>query len=69
MATIEDLPGKPISEMSKSELLERLREIRRSRRIPKRKPKVSKKRKPTTKDPVKGLTDKQEEELLKKLGG
>ncbi len=69
MATIDDLSGKSISDMSKEELLEHLRQIRKSRRIPKQKPKASKKRKATPKDPVNGMTTEQAEALLKKLGG
>jgi hypothetical protein len=69
MATIENLSGKSISEMSKEELLEHLRQIRKSRRIPKQKPKASKKRKALPKDTVNGMTKEQAEALLKKLGG
>jgi len=69
MATIDSLSGKSISEKSTEELLEHLRQMRKRRRIPKQKPKASKKRKAPPKDTVNGMTKEQAEALLKKLGG
>ena len=70
MSTIEDLPQKPISEMSTDEAIELLRVIRLSRRTQK----ISSKRytKKYTKKEAKGkkeLTKAEAQKLLKLLGG
>ena len=66
MATIDDLPHKPISEMSVDEALEHLRVIRLSRRTQKASPKKTSKKKTKEK---KDLTAAQAKQLLKLLGG
>ena len=66
MATIDDLPHKPISEMSVDEALEHLRVIRLSRRTQKASPKKASKKKTKGK---KDLTAAQAKQLLKILGG
>ena len=69
MTTIEDLPITPITEMSPDEAIEYLRQLRLSRRIPKKK-----QSKPTIKKKAKAkatpkVNADQAKELLKLLGG
>jgi len=65
MATIEDLLQKSISDMTKEELIDHLKDIRLSRRTPAKKTKVKKVKK--EKDLTKDMTEQQMEELLRQL--
>ena len=72
MATIEDLPNKSILDMTQDELYERLREIRLSRRTPKKAAKKSTPKKQaakSTNELIDMLSPAQKEAILNKLEG
>ena len=70
MATIEDLDFTSIVDESNDEAIERLRQIRLSRRTPIKKPKSTKKSttKKVQKQVVKNLDPEMAKEILKMLG-
>jgi len=69
MATIEDLKVQSITEMSRDEAIEYLRQLRLSRRVPVKKVSKSVKNKISQTKVASKISAKQAQELLKLLGG
>jgi len=69
MATIEDLPNTPITDMTTDEAIEHLRQIRLSRRIPKKKQSKATVIKKAKAKAVPKVSPEEAKELLKLLGG
>jgi len=69
MATIEDLPVHPLTELSNDEAIELLRQLRLSRRVPVKKQSNQTIKKKAKAKAVPKVNTEQAKELLKLLGG